>query len=134
MKNLTNMDMIWIATAKLIYPHTDDRYTVTDGQITTEIMRLFHTTVTPVLYKAHLVSSIDRHADKKNPARGGSRNRYLFRTTDGKSPDKNGDYRLYMQPDSIHDGKDKTGKTCPEREAIPTEYHELLDWYLKECY
>ena len=71
----------------------------------------------------------NRQADKTNPARGGSRNRYLFRTEDGVSPSEYGDFRLYKDTDSLHDGKDKTGRINPELNEIPEEYHYLIDWY-----
>jgi hypothetical protein len=36
-------------------------------------------------------------------------------------------YRLYRPGDPAHPRR--TGKTKPEREDLPPEYHELLDWY-----
>jgi hypothetical protein len=60
---------------------------------------MFNTKITPVMLNAHLVSSIDRMADKKNTTRAGSRNRYLFKTNDGIKPDTKGNFRLYKYKD-----------------------------------
>jgi hypothetical protein len=76
-----------------------------------------------------LVSFINRQADKQNPNRGGSRNRYLFRTIDGKTPSYKGNFRLYKHPDQQYDGMDKTGKTSPMKNALDEKYCYLYDWY-----
>jgi len=129
---MIKMDMIWVATAKLIYPEIACSYLVSQKAIEQEVSRLFGVRITPVMLKKHLVSWEDRQADRTIPARGGSRNRYLFRTSDGLSPSPDGDLRLCKKIDSKYDGIDKTGRTCPEPDRIPEEYHYLIKWYESE--
>lgn len=93
-------------------------------------MELFGESVTPVVIDRHLVSSVDRQADRSIPARGGSRNRYLFRTVDGIYPSNRGSFRLYKTVDAQHDGHEKTGKTLPETAAVSMEHQHYLHWYL----
>lgn len=126
------MDTIWIATATLIHPSTVDTDLVSQSQIIEKIDEMFETKITPIMLGKHLVSFIDRMADKKNIIRGGSRNRYLFRTSDGANPKSNGNFRLYKNRDQQHDGRDKTGKTCPSKDDIDPEYYHLLNWYSQE--
>ena len=118
---MTKMDMIWVATANLLHPNTAASFTVTKSQIEAEVSALFGESITPVMIERHLVNSVDRMADKDQPQRGGSRNRYLVR---------NGDqYRLYKRIDVTTDAWDKTGPTHPERTAIDQQYVYLVDWY-----
>ena len=131
---MIKMDMIWIATAKLIYPQTSPSVLVSRRQIEQEVAKLFGKTITPIMVEKHLVSWEDRQADRLHPARGGSRNRYLFRTIDGVSPFKDGRFRLYKQVDSKYDGADKTGRVHPELEGIPEQYHDLVEWYESEYF
>jgi hypothetical protein len=123
------MDMIWVAVASLLHPITTESTTVTRGQIESQVLELFGTSITPVMIEKHLVSFEDRQADKANPRRGGSRNRYLFRTENGRTPSRQGRFRLYKQADSTHDGWEKTGPTHPEPSAIEPEYRPLIEWY-----
>lgn len=81
------------------------------------------------MVKAHLVSSEDRQGDKNNPNRGGSKNRYLFRTLDGINPSPNGGYCLYKNVDGFHDGREKTGKTRPEIAGVDRKFLYLIEWY-----
>jgi len=126
---ITKMDKIWIATASMIKPKTSKKVLVTRDQIEQKISSKWNTDITPVMINKHLVSWEDRQADKNNPSRGGSRNRYLFRTKDGKTPSANGDFRLYKEIDSKDNGKDKNGKCHPSKKDIPQKYHNLVDWY-----
>ena len=126
---MTKMDMIWIAIARLIYPETALDKVVTRSSIENEVHTLFGETITPVMLAKHLVSWEDRQADNKNPKRGGSRNRYLFRTIDGTTPSTLGEYRLYKACDSLYDGYDKTGKVHPRQADVPPQYHCLVEWY-----
>lgn len=127
---MTKMDMIWIAVASLIAPNTSSGQTVTRQAIQARVDELFGESVTPVVIDRHLVSSVDRQADRTIPARGGSRNRYLFRTIDGVSPSNRGNFRLYKTGDAQYDGHEKTGKTLPEVAAVSTEHQHYLEWYL----
>ncbi len=129
---MTKMDMVWVAVASLLHPEISASRTVTRGEIEAHVTKLFGALLTPVMVERHLVSSIDRMADKDQPKRGGSRNRYLFRTSDGKAPSDNGRFRLYKQIDAGHDGWDKTGPTHPDASAIPPEHSHLVDWYTRQ--
>jgi hypothetical protein len=128
---MIKMDMIWIATALLIYPNVSPTQLVTRSQIENKIRNLFRTEITPIMLEVHLVSWEGRQADTGNPTRGGSRNRYLFRTIDGSSPSGIGNFRLYKKLDSKYDGWDKTARVCPVKKDIPTSYHYLVDWFLE---
>lgn len=127
---MTKMDMIWIAVASLIAPNTSSSQTVSRQAIQARVGDLFGESVTPVVIDRHLVSSVDRQADRAIPARGGSRNRYLFRTVDGVTPSERGHFRLYKTTDARHDGHEKTGKTLPELAAVPVEHQHYLLWYM----
>ena len=122
---MTKMNKIWVATASLIYPDIDCNKCVSGSQITSRVARLFNTEISPVMLNSHLVSSVDRMADKKNPARGGSRNRYLFKTNDGIKPNTKGNFRLYKSKDEKFDGWEKTGKTNPNKEDVEKQFHYL---------
>lgn len=131
---LSKMERIWIATASLLYPDTDPGRLVSLDEILAEIDRLFPTKITPVMVTHHLVSWVDRQKDRANPSRGGSRNRYLFRTLDGVTSSSMGEFRLYRAGDARYDGQDKTGKTHPKKDDVPATYHHLLNWYQEEYY
>jgi len=126
---MIKMDMIWVATAKLIFPATSPSRLVSRMEIEQEVSRLFNAKITPVMVEKHLVSWEDRQADTAVKTRGGSRNRYLFRTTDGLLPSKDGDFRLCKQMDGKYDGVDKTERTNPEISDILEKYHYLVEWY-----
>ena len=131
---MTKMDKIWIATATLIKPNTNKTCLVTLKQIIDQVWTLWQTTITPIMVEKHLVSHVDRQADTNNPSRGGSRNRYLFRTIDGEHPSDSGQFRLYMKSDEKYDGWDKDGPICPNKNKIELKYHTLIDWYLEKYY
>ena len=115
------MDMVWVATANLLHPNAEATFTVTRSQIEVEVDRLFGEPITPVMIERHLVNSIDRMADKDQPQRGGSRNRYLVRSGEG--------YRLYKRTDTATDAWNKTGPTHPDRTKIDHQFVDLIDWY-----
>lgn len=135
MKAINNKNMVWIATASLIYPSITSSKLVTAIQIKDEISRLFHgadnATTTSIQITRHLVSWRDRDADKTNGRRGGDRSRFLFQTLNGKTPSDIGKYRLYKKVDALYDGKDKTGTAHPAKRDVLPEYHYLIDWYVK---
>lgn len=126
---MTKMDMVWVAVASMLHPEASSLRTVTRIQIEAQVRKLFGESLTPVMIERRLVSSEDRMADKDNPLRGGSRNRYLFRPADGKTPSRDGGYRLYKLADAKHDGWEKTGPTHPDSAAITPDYRYLIDWY-----
>ncbi len=126
---MTKMDMIWVAVASMLHPSTLSKQTVTRQMIAHRVLELFGTVITPVVVEKHLVSSIDRQADKNQPSRGGSRNRYLFRTHDGSIPSMNGGFRLYKAADTPYDAHEKTAKTHPEEAAFVPEYRHYVLWY-----
>ncbi len=123
---MTKMDMVWIAVAKILYPNTAVNMTVSKAQIDDKVSKLFATTITPVMIQKHLVNSENRMADKDQPQRGGSRNRYLVRTGDA--------YRLYKKADTSTDAWEKTGPYHPNCEKIDQQYLCLLDWYKNNYY
>lgn len=123
------MDMIWVAVANMIHPITASSKTVTRGEIEAQVSELFGATLKPVMIERHLVSWEDRQANKTLPRRGGSRNRYLFKTSDGHTPARDGRFRLYKAADGTHDGWEKVGRTCPDREAVADDHRHLVDWY-----
>lgn len=131
---MIKMDMIWVAVAGLIYPEKSSSITVSRVEIESEVSRQFEAVITPVMIEKHLVCWVDRQADKENPRRGGSRNRYLFRTSNCTTPSSDGNYRLYKAADSKYDGWDKTERTCPDERKIEEKYHELLVWYKEEYF
>jgi hypothetical protein len=126
---MTKMDMIWVAVTSMLHPDFRSNNTVTRGQIEAQVAKLFGVSITPVMIERHLVSSVDRQADKENPKRGGSRNRYLFKTADGSAPAVDGRFRLYKQADAKHDGWEKTGPLHPKLLAVTPEYRNLIEWY-----
>ena len=123
---MTKMDMVWVATATLLHPNTNSSLTVTRSQIEDEVNALFDESITPVMIERHLVNSVDRMADKKQPQRGGSRNRYLVQSGDR--------YRLYKRADTCSDAWDKTGPTHPARENVTQGFLPLIDWYESNYY
>ena len=134
---MSKMDKIWVALANLIYQtrQTSQNVLFTIRDILREVQRLFPgTDITPVMLEKHLVSWEDRMADKKFPARGGSRNRYLFRTDNGVTPSASGNFRLYKQVDTPYDGWEKTGKTCPNPNDVLPQYRNLISWYQNQYY
>lgn len=128
------MDMIWAAAANLIHPSVAQTTLVTADNIITEVSRIWAETITRVMLEKHLVSWEDRQADTSNPSRGGSRNRYLFRTSNGVDPDPGGNFRLYKRSDSTHDGWDKSGPPCPQQQNVDPAYQHLIQWYQHNYY
>ncbi|MCO6414088.1 MAG: hypothetical protein J5I92_15220 [Thiogranum sp.] len=118
---MTKMDMVWVATANLLHPNTQAIFTVTKSQIEAEVDTLFGASITPVMIERHLVNSVDRMADKDQPQRGGSRNRYLVRN--------GGEYRLYKRIDQSTDAWEKTGPTNPDKTRVDQQFVHLIDWY-----
>lgn len=129
---MTKMDMVWVAVASLLHPDTNASKTVTRAEIDREVSKLFGAPLTAVMIERHLVSSEDRMADRDQPQRGGSRNRYLFRTSNGTTPARDGRFRLYKTTDATYDGWEKTGPTHPDPAAISLEYKPLIEWYERE--
>lgn len=128
-RKMTKMDMIWVAVASMIHPTTGSSKTVSRGEIVALVSKLFGGTLTPVMIEKHLVSWEDRQADKAYPRRGGSQKRYLFKTANGLTPSRNGQFRLYKAADGTRDGWEKDGPACPVREAVADDYCHLVDWY-----
>ena len=126
---MTKMDMVWIAAASTLHPETTSSKTVTRGDIERTVSRLFGTSLTTVMIERHLVSSEDRMADKDQPQRSGSRNRYLFRTVDGRTPSREGRFRLYKLADAKYDGWERTGPTHPDVAVVRPEHRHLVEWY-----
>ncbi|MCK4460767.1 MAG: hypothetical protein KAW46_03130 [candidate division Zixibacteria bacterium] len=126
---MTKMDMIWVAVASMIHPITGPSKTVSRSEIVALVSKLFDATIRPIMIEKHLVNWEDRQANKAYPRSGGSRKRYLFKTADGHTPSRNGQFRLYKAADGTRDGWEKDGPTCPVREAVADDYCHLVDWY-----
>jgi len=122
MYGITKMDSIWVSTAFLLHPDTSSTHLVTFSQMVSKIRDLFALEITLVMIHKHLVSWENKMHSGQNPAVGGSRNRYLFKTSDGLRPSSSGNFRLYKNQDSQFDGMGKTGKTHPDIAYIPDAY------------
>ena len=122
---MTKMDMVWVAVALLVHPRVEANVFVEKSQIDSKVLELFGKIITPVMINKHLVNSEDRQADRANPSRGGSRNRYLVRG-------ERGSFRLYKQRDGESDAWDKTDRTHPHPHEIDPEYRYLVTWYQNE--
>jgi hypothetical protein len=131
---MTKMDMIWTATANLIHSKVASTFLITGHMIKAEVNRIWNVKITHTMLYKHLVSWENRKADKNNPKRGGSRNRYLFRTINGNDPDSKGDFRLYKKQDTQYDGRDKSGPVCPQAPNVDPAYSHLVQWYLTNYY
>ncbi len=131
---MTKMDKIWISVATLLHPQDAANNLVTYKEIIVKIDELFNIVISPVMLEKHLVSIIDRQANRRDKRQGGARNRYLFRSLDGKTPNASGYYRLYKALDQKYDAWDKTGKTHPFRDDIDKEYNYLLNWYIESYF
>ena len=118
---MTKMDMVWIAVASCIYPDVRSGRTVSKKAIDDKVKQLFGVKISPAMINQHLVGSVDRQA-RKGGYGGGSRNRYL-------SKGENGEFRLYKNVDSAHDGRDKDGPWCPSKKDIIDQYRYLVAWY-----
>jgi hypothetical protein len=130
---MNKMTKYWLATASLLYPATSPELLVTLNQIGHKHQELFGEALARNL-EQQLISWKPRYADNKIPTRGGSRNRYLFRTDDGRTPSPRGRFRLYKLSDAEHDGPEKSsGPMCPARAEVQEEFRYLIDWYLA-CY
>jgi hypothetical protein len=127
-------DIIWIATANLLYPNNSTKELVSEIQIKSEIMKMFRIKITPVMLRKHLVSWENRQANPKESSMGGGRYRYLFHTKDGITPSTDGKYRLYKKIDKQFDGNDKDGEIHPNPYEIPDNYMFLIDWYEKNYF
>ena len=119
---MTKMDIVWVAVATLIHPETAASVAVSRDEIDKRVCALFQTHITPVMITKHLLNSIDRQADTRDPRRGGSRNRYLAMNADGR-------FRLYKKSDQHTDAVDKTGPFHPSVPNIYPEFEELVSWY-----
>lgn len=127
---MNKMTKHWVATASLLHPATSSEVLVSQDEIQRRHQELFGVPLAQSL-EQQLISWKPRYADKRVPTRGGSRKRFLFRTSDGHTPDRNGRFRLYKLADSQYGGMDKPlGPTCPSLDEVQEEFHYLVDWYI----
>ena len=138
---MDKMDMIWVVTALEIYPEINSIKIISKGTIIDKVKEIWGDKIFDTMINTHLVSWKDRDCDKKQPTRGGSRKRYLFKTKDGHTPDSYGKFRLYKRKDNKYDGVDKTGPFHPEKEKIEKTFpigniepETLIRWYKEEYY
>jgi hypothetical protein len=134
-KLLVKQAGIWVACASLIHPSVVPRTMVPAAAIVRQYRRLFGRgyDFARVQLEHHLVSWQGRAADSTRPARGGSRVRYLFRTSDGIHPDVDGGFRLSRAADAPFEHPDKTGPVRPEPQDVDPRFHALLSWH-EQCY
>lgn len=123
------MDKTWITVATLIYPETSSTKCVSPKEVASKMNSMFNEKINYTLLGGHLVSTKDRMYSKSNPSIGGSRNRYFFKTFDGKTPDSKEKVRLYKKKNRMYDGLDKTGKTCPNMDDIDPKFYYLVEWH-----
>lgn len=127
---MNKMTKHWIATASLLHPATSPERLVSRDEIQRRHRELFGVSLAPSL-EQQLISWKERYVDKKDPTRGGSPNRYLFRTVDGYTPEPLGRFRLYKLADGQYDGPGKfSGPTNPRHQDVEQEFHYLVDWYI----
>jgi hypothetical protein len=113
-RDLRVADEAWLALASL-QRENPARQDFSAGEIL-ERMRneAVHTTLRP-----GVAPHISLHNVANLPANS-ARYRMFYRTSSGK-------YRLFRPGDDFHPSR--TGKTKPERDELPEQYQELLDWY-----
>jgi hypothetical protein len=111
-------DEVWIAAA-LLHKENPDREDFTVAEI---LERARQENITgqmrsgvPVHIYLHCVANL-----APNPGRY----RMLYATAKNRR-------RLFREGDDFHPSR-RSGKTTPEREAIPSKYRGLIDWYGKE--
>lgn len=127
---MTKMNKIWLTTAHLLHSIWPENRLVTKNEIQNKYKELFQEDAPSSKLINHLISCEPRNTGKNDPTQGGSRNRYLFKTSDGIYPDKKGDFRLYKLSDAPFDSSDKTGPSHPEKNNTAKQFHYLIDWYL----
>jgi hypothetical protein len=123
-------DGVWIATALLHREHPD-RPDFAESEIQARFLseglpRGKHPNSLPANIGSHCVANRPRSRKSKDPAKPqGGPYRILYET-------RSGFRRLYRPGDDFHPDRiqpRKPSKTIPEKEKIPQNYWELLDWY-----
>lgn len=121
---MIKMDMTWIVVAKSI--HSGQATSMSASEIIRGVQEEFGEKIHHAMI-GNLTGSKDRQAKKSYRPSGGSRNRYL-------SEESKGRFRLYKETDGPRDGKDKIRRSCPRPDALPQEYHYLVEWYKSEYF
>lgn len=115
-RDLRVADETWLALASL-QRENPARQDFSAG----EIFERVRTEAVHTSLRTGVAPHISLHNVANLPANS-ARYRMFYRTPSGK-------YRLFRAGDDFHPSR--TGKTKPEREDLPEQYHELLDWYEK---
>ena len=113
-------DRIWIATA-LLHQRHPERESFTKTEIREAIER---EGLAEGVERGTISAHIDQHC-VANVAPSSGKYRMLFETSPGN-------LRLFCPGDFTHPErvqKRKASKSVPQREAIPSRYWQLLDWY-----
>jgi hypothetical protein len=119
MKELKAADLVWIATAQLQREQKNRA-----GFLPDEILR---TTLGIEPNLGFSLSTIRTHISRHcvaNLPPAGSMHRMLTRNA-------NGTYRLYRHGDEYDPGR-AGGKTCPDTNAVPSKYKDLIEWFHRE--
>lgn len=111
-------DEVWIVTA-LLHRENPQRDDFTIKEILDKAREeLIHGTLRPGVYQ----HAIQHCVANRPPDRG----RYRILLATGRLT-----RRLYREGDPYHPSREG-GKVVPEKEEIPSQYHDLVDWYLGE--
>ena len=115
-RDLRVADEAWLALASL-HRENPARQDFSAGEIFERVRsEAIHTNLRP-----GVAPHISLH-NVANLRANSARYRMFYRTPSGK-------YRLFRPGDDFHPSR--TGKTKPERDELPEQYQELLDWYEK---
>lgn len=112
-------DLVWLATARLQVERTE-RSGFTPEEILKKVLEMEPDNG---FSQNTLRTHISRHCVANLPP-AGPPHRMLTRNPGGT-------YRLYRSTDEFHPAR-AHGKTCPEAEAIPAKYKDLVDWFHRE--
>lgn len=111
-------DEVWIATALLHREHPE-KEAFSNSEI---VDRVYEEGISETLRPGVQVHVSTHCVANKRPNPGNYR--ILYETARGER-------RLYRDGDDFHPYREG-GKTTPDPQDIPPEYHDLLDWYEKE--
>lgn len=109
---------VWIATALLHREHPDE-----EGFKTQKIVDKAYRLELAPAPRPGTVMHVTQHCIANRPP-SPMVHRMLYELPDGRK-------RLFREGDDFHDGR-RAGAVRPEREDVPEEYRELIDWYDEE--
>ena len=119
MKEMKSADLVWLATAELQRAQKDRA-----GFSPDEILKTALGIEPNLGFSINTIRThISRHCVANLPPAGAT-HRMLTRNP-------NGAYRLYRHGDEYHPAR-AGGKTCPDANAIPSKYQDLMEWFQRE--